>query len=71
MALKIRITAAPRPRQRSLVPALVYRAEAYEEADHFREPMWGCPHDHETVEHAYHCGVTWLNEQAGDQTEAT
>jgi hypothetical protein len=66
LALKIRITAAPRPRQ----PSLVYRAEAYEEADDFREPRWGCPHDHETVEHAFHCGMSWLNEQAGEPAEA-
>ncbi len=70
MALKIRITAAPRPREQSLVPALVYRAEAYEEADEFREPKWGCSHDHESVEHAFHCGMTWLDQQPGDPTEA-
>jgi len=48
------------------VPPLVYRAEAYEEADRFRERMWGCAHDHESVEHAFNCGVEWLNDQSDE-----
>jgi hypothetical protein len=63
--LKIRIMASHGPPRRGLVAPLVYRAEAYEEADRFRERKWGCPHDHESVEHAFNCGVAWLNDQAG------
>jgi len=52
------------PLRRGPVPPLVYRAEAYEEADRFRERKWGCAHDHESVEHAFNCGVAWLNDRA-------
>ena len=64
MALKIRVMASHGPLRRGPVPALVYRAEAYEEGDRFRECKWGCSHDHDSVEHAYNCGVTWLNDQS-------
>ena len=66
MALKIRVLASHGPLRRGTVPPLVYRAEAYEEADRFRERMWGCAHDHESVEHAFNCGVEWLNDQSGE-----
>ena len=42
------------------MPPLVYRAEAYEEADEFREPKWTCGHDHGSVEDALDCGQSWL-----------
>jgi hypothetical protein len=63
VALKIRILASHRSRGRGKVPALVYRAEAYDEDDRFRESSWGCSHDHESVEHAFICGMAWLNDQ--------
>ena len=53
------------------MPPLVYRAEAYEEADRFRERKWGCSHDHENVEHAFNCGVEWLNEQSDGTVRQT
>ncbi len=63
MGLKIRVAASHGPRKRGPVPPIVYRAEAYEEADGFREPRWGCGHEHETVEHALNCGMDWLSER--------
>jgi len=66
VALKIRVLASHGPLRRGTVPPLVYRAEAYEEADRFRERMWGCAHDHESVEHAFNCGVEWLNDQSDE-----
>ncbi len=66
MALKIRVLASHGPLRRGTVPPLVYRAEAYEEADRFRERMWGCAHDHVSVEHAFNCGVEWLNDQSDE-----
>jgi len=66
VALKIRVMASHGPLRRGLVPFLVYRAEAYDESDRFREPTWGCAHDHESVEHAFNCGVAWLNGQSDE-----
>ncbi|TMD37882.1 MAG: hypothetical protein E6I81_02545 [Chloroflexi bacterium] len=66
MAMKIRVMASHGPLRRGLVPFLVYRAEAYDESDRFREPTWGCAHDHESVEHAFNCGVAWLNGQSDE-----
>ena len=60
MALKIRVTATHGSPGRGPVPPLVYRAEAYEDADEFREPKWGCGHDHNSVEEALDCGHSWL-----------
>lgn len=68
MALKIRITASHGRPGRGPVPPLVYRAEAYEESDEFRETLWGCKHDHESVEHALNCGLVWLEQ--GTQLES-
>ena len=68
VALKIRVTATHGRRGRGPVPPLVYRAEAYEESDGFREPKWGCTHDHDSVEHALHCGHDWL--ERGAQLES-
>jgi len=44
-------------------PALIYRAEVYEDSDRFRECKWGCSHNHESVENAFNCGMSWLNDQ--------
>src|SRR5205807_440667 len=35
------------------VPGLLYRAEAYEEADRFRERKWECSHNHRYVQDAF------------------
>jgi hypothetical protein len=61
VALKIRILAAQGPK-------LVYQAEAYEEEDRFRERKWACPHEHDSMEHALICGMTWLNEEPDART---
>jgi hypothetical protein len=50
------------------VPRLVYKAEAYEESDEFRETLWACKHNHESVEHALNCGLDWLEQ--GTQLES-
>ena len=50
------------------VPPLVYRAEAYQDGDEFRETVWGCRHDHESVEQALNCGLAWLEQ--GTQLES-
>jgi len=46
------------------VPPLIYRAEAYRDTDRFRETVWGCTHDHRTVEGAVHCAQDWVGGQA-------
>jgi len=71
VGLKIRVMASHGPLRRGLVSPLVYRAEAYEEADRFRERTWGCSHDHESVEHAFNCGVAWLNDQSDGRVRRT
>jgi hypothetical protein len=68
VALKIRVTASHGRPGKGPVPPLVYKAEAYEERDEFRETLWGCNHDHESVEHALNCGLVWL--QQGTQLES-
>lgn len=45
-------------------PPLVYHAEAYRDTDLFREPVWGCPHQHRTVQGALQCGQEWMGSQA-------
>ncbi|HEY1455128.1 MAG TPA: hypothetical protein VGG31_01415 [Candidatus Dormibacteraeota bacterium] len=45
-----------------------YRAEAYEETDPFRTPVWTCPHEHETAHAAHECGEDWL--QATERSNA-
>jgi hypothetical protein len=45
------------------MPALVYRAEAYDEEDAYRERKWGCSHSHDSVERALGCGMDWLDDQ--------
>ena len=51
------------------VPGLLYRAEPYEEADRFRERKWECSHNHRSVEDAFNCGVSWLNERSDSPVE--
>ena len=65
MAFKIRIMASHGKPGRGPVPRIIYKAEAYEEGDQFRERKWQCVHDHETVEHAFNCGMVWLGDQTG------
>jgi hypothetical protein len=65
VGIKIRIMATHGARGRGPVPKLVYRAEAYENEDRFADRKWACAHDHETVEHAFHCGQDWLSSQMG------
>ena len=60
MPVKVRVTASQGAPGRRSVPALIYRAEAYDDSDQFREPVWKCSHDHDTVESALHCGEEWL-----------
>ena len=60
VAFKVRVTATHGPGRAGPVPPLVYRAEAYDENDQFREPIWGCDHEHRSVEHALSCGHAWL-----------
>ena len=60
MALKIRVTATHGSPGRGPVPPFVYRAEAYDDRDGFREPKWGCEHEHHSVEEALDCGAVWL-----------
>ena len=69
VALKVRVTATHGPQRAGPVPPLVYRAEAYDENDQFREPKWSCDHDHHSVEHALSCGHAWL--QKSDQNKAS
>ena len=45
-------------------PAHLYRAEAYRDTDRFRETVWGCTHDHRTVEGALRCGQDWMDTRA-------
>lgn len=69
MGIKIRIMATHGAMGRGPVPKLVYRAEAYEDGEQFAERKWACAHDHETVEHAFHCGQEWLSHQRGAEPE--
>ena len=63
MPVKVRVTASQGAPGRGPVPALIYRAEAYDDSDRFRDPVWTCSHDHDSVEAALRCGEEWL---AGD-----
>lgn len=65
MGLKIRVLALPSPVKGTPVSSLVYRAEAHEEYDQFREPKWTCPHHHETAQAAHECGLEWLSRATG------
>ena len=65
MPVKVRVTASQGPPGRGPVPPLIYKAEAFEAEDQFREPVWTCGHEHHTVEAALRCGEAWLDGQAG------
>jgi hypothetical protein len=71
VALKVRVMASHGAIRTGVVPTLVYRAEAYEEDDRFRDRKWGCSHNHDTVEQAFNCGMTWLNDQLDDSAAET
>jgi hypothetical protein len=71
VALKVRVMASHGPISKDAVPTLVYRAEAYEETDRFREPQWGCSHNHDSVEDAFNCGLSWLHAQSDDSAAET
>jgi hypothetical protein len=60
VALKIRVMASHGPLVKGPVPPLIYRAEAYDQDKAFAERKWACEHEHETAEHAFHCGEDWL-----------
>ncbi|TMD28195.1 MAG: hypothetical protein E6I04_03665 [Chloroflexi bacterium] len=60
MGYRTRVIAFPGPPGMHAVPPLVYKAEAYEEGDRFRERVWTCSHAHQTVEESLRCGNEWL-----------
>lgn len=60
MGLKVRVLASSPSREEAGAPATHYRAEAYDEADPFRERRWACEHEHDSVEAALECGTDWL-----------
>lgn len=63
MAPRVRIMASQGPPGRGPVPPLIYRAEAYDDEDQVREPVWTCDHEHGTVEDALVCGEEWLEQR--------
>jgi len=69
--MKIRVMASHGPIGRGGLPALVYRAEAYDEADRYRECKWGCSHSHDSVERAFNCGMGWLDDQTDEAVTET
>jgi hypothetical protein len=62
VAPRVRITASQGAPGRGPVPPLIYRAEAYDDKDQFREAVWTCSHQHGNVEAALSCGQEWLDE---------
>jgi hypothetical protein len=70
VALKIRVLASTRPLDVGRPLATMYRAEAYDDADPYRERVWACEHEHETVEAALECGMEWLARQGEDKGQA-
>ena len=71
MGLRVRVTASHGPVRRGPVPPLIYRAEAYDDIDSFRERRWSCAHEHDSVETALNCGMAWLDEQSGQPDRLT
>jgi hypothetical protein len=69
VGMKIRVLALPSPIRGTPVSSLVYRAEAYDEEDLFREPKWTCAHRHDSAQSAHGCGMDWLGREA-NQVEA-
>lgn len=63
MAPRVRVTASQGTPGHGPVPPLIYRAEAYDDGDQFREAVWTCDHQHGTVEDALHCGEAWLEQR--------
>jgi hypothetical protein len=64
VALKTRVMASlGQPAAKGPVAPLIYRAEAYDDGDRFRETVWACDHDHKSVEGALLCGQDWLATQ--------
>ena len=51
------------PPDRDPEPPVIYRAQAYDDLDNHRDALWGCKHEHETVEEALLCGMEWLDGQ--------
>jgi len=66
VGVKIRVLALPTQVKGTPAPTLVYRAEAYDEEDQFREPKWTCPHRHDSAHAAHDCGLDWLHGEAGE-----
>ena len=60
MGLKVRVLASSPSREGAGAASAHYRAEAYDEADPFRERRWVCEHEHDSVEAALECGSDWL-----------
>lgn len=70
MTLKVRVLATTRPPDIGRPQATTYRAEAYDDADPYREPVWSCEHEHESVEGALQCGTDWLAQQGQGEGQA-
>ncbi|HUZ87916.1 MAG TPA: hypothetical protein VNF26_13285 [Candidatus Baltobacterales bacterium] len=70
VSLKITVLALPSPVKGIPVSSLVYRAEAYDEEDRFREPKWTCPHRHDSAQAAHECGLEWLSGEVDQVSRA-
>src|SRR6266700_583687 len=60
LAYKIRVLGTHRPLRGSPLSAWAYRAEASHDDDALQQPVWSCPHAHETPQLAQSCGQEWL-----------
>jgi len=60
LGYKIRVLGTHRPLRGSPLPAWAYRAEASNDDDALQQPVWSCPHAHETPQLAQSCGQEWL-----------
>lgn len=60
MALRIRVLGVHRGRLDGPIPAWAYYAEAYDERDTHKPPVWACGHEHENLLRAQSCGLDWL-----------
>ena len=47
---------------------LIYRAEAHDDQDQFREAVWTCGHQHGSVDAAVSCGQEWLTDRGFGDT---
>ena len=63
MATKVRVMASLGSPDRDAQPPVIYRAQAYDDLDTRRNALWGCQHEHETVEEALLCGMEWIDTQ--------